>query len=46
MVNVTIETLLYAGIGGIVPTFFWLWFWLKKESDGDAGSIYAHRTAR
>lgn len=38
MANVTIETLLYAGIGGIVPTFFWLWFWLKKESDGDANS--------
>jgi RsiW-degrading membrane proteinase PrsW (M82 family) len=36
MAGVSLNTILFAAIGGIIPTFFWLWFWLTKESDHDA----------
>ncbi len=33
MANISLSTILYAALGGMVPTFFWLWFWLTEESD-------------
>lgn len=29
--NISIETILYAAAGGIIPTFVWLWFWIQEE---------------
>jgi RsiW-degrading membrane proteinase PrsW (M82 family) len=36
MAGISLQTLLYALLGGMVPTFLWLWFWWSEESDGDA----------
>ncbi len=33
MANVSITTIAYAALGGILPTFLWLWFWLTEEDD-------------
>ena len=33
MAGISINILLYAGIGGVLPTFLWLWFWLAAEDD-------------
>jgi len=30
-VSPLIETALYAGLGGILPVFVWLWFWLRED---------------
>jgi len=32
MANVDITTIAYAALGGMVPTFLWLWFWLTEEN--------------
>lgn len=26
-----IQTIVFAGVGGILPAFVWLWFWLKED---------------
>lgn len=31
MANVSLTTVAYAALGGMVPTFLWLWFWLTEE---------------
>lgn len=36
MAGISFDTLLYALLGGVVPTFLWIWFWWHEESDGDA----------
>lgn len=33
MAGINIQTILFAAIGGVVPTFIWLWFWLSKQDD-------------
>jgi RsiW-degrading membrane proteinase PrsW (M82 family) len=33
MADISITTILYAALGGVVPTFLWLWFWLTEEDD-------------
>lgn len=42
MANSHITTIVYASLGGILPTLFWLWFWLKndKENPEPAGLIF------
>lgn len=32
MAGISIQTLMWATLGGIVPTFLWLWFWLSEET--------------
>lgn len=39
MAGIDLRTILYAALGGIVPTFLWLWFWIGEESDHDAPGI-------
>jgi len=34
MANVDLATVGYALVGGALPTFIWLWFWLKNDSSG------------
>ena len=34
MAGISIDTYLWAAVGGVLPTFLWLWFWIE-ESDGD-----------
>ncbi len=34
MANLNLATVGYAFLGGAVPTFIWLWFWLKNDSRG------------
>jgi len=29
------QTLLYAILGGVIPSILWLWFWLKEEDNDD-----------
>ena len=38
MAGISIHTLLWAAVGGILPTFLWLWFWLE-ESDHDSSGL-------
>ena len=33
MAGINTITILYAVLGGMVPTFLWLWFWLAEEND-------------
>lgn len=33
MEGLNLTTILYAAAGGVLPTFLWLWFWLKEEDD-------------
>lgn len=33
MAEVSLTTIVYAALGGIVPTFLWLWFWLTEEAE-------------
>ena len=33
MANISLTTICYAALGGMVPTFLWLWFWLTEEDD-------------
>ncbi len=42
MAESKIITIVYASLGGIIPTLFWLWFWLKndKENPEPAGLIF------
>lgn len=44
MANIAIGTLLWAFLGGIVPTFLWLWFWFnqveKPQSVGFLSLLY------
>lgn len=35
MANIDLTTLGYAVLGGMVPTFIWLWFWLKNDDTDD-----------
>jgi len=37
--NVSIEAILYAVLGGAVPTFLWLWFWLSKDDHPEPGMV-------
>jgi len=32
MINISGSVVLYALFGGLLPTFFWLWFWLQEDS--------------
>jgi RsiW-degrading membrane proteinase PrsW (M82 family) len=32
MAGISVTTLMWATLGGIVPTFLWLWFWLSEET--------------
>lgn len=34
MANVDLATVGYALVGGALPTFIWLWFWLKNDNNG------------
>jgi RsiW-degrading membrane proteinase PrsW (M82 family) len=38
MAGISLTTWLYAILGGMVPTFLWLWFWIN-ESDDDIPSV-------
>lgn len=44
MADITIKSLLWALVGGIIPTFLWLWFWFnqvkKPESTGFLSLLY------
>ena len=44
MADITIKTLLWALVGGIIPTFLWLWFWFnqveKPQSTGFLSLLY------
>ncbi len=44
MADITIKTLLWALVGGIIPTFLWLWFWFnqveKPKSTGFLSLLY------
>lgn len=31
--HISIETILYAAAGGILPTFLWLWFWIQEDGE-------------
>ncbi len=31
MAEISIKTLAYAILGGVIPSIFWLWFWLREE---------------
>lgn len=31
MIGITLKTLGWAFVGGVMPTFFWLWFWLRAD---------------
>lgn len=33
MAGIELKTLLFAGLGGILPTFLWLWFWMKNDEE-------------
>ncbi len=33
MAEISLTTILFAALGGMVPTFLWLWFWLTEEND-------------
>lgn len=33
MAGIPLETLLYALLGGILPTALWLWFWMGEDSE-------------
>lgn len=33
MAGISAQSFLYALLGGMVPTFLWLWFWLNEESE-------------
>lgn len=33
MAGIELKTLLVAGLGGILPTFLWLWFWMKNDEE-------------
>ncbi len=35
MAGISLQTWIFAILGGVLPTFLWLWFWME-ESDGDA----------
>jgi RsiW-degrading membrane proteinase PrsW (M82 family) len=39
MADVSISTILYAVLGGAVPTFLWLWFWLSKDDNPEPGFV-------
>ena len=38
MAGISIDTYLWAAVGGVLPTFLWLWFWLE-ESDHDSSPL-------
>lgn len=41
MAGISIQTLMWAALGGIVPTFLWLWFWLSEEThQNPAGLLF------
>jgi protease PrsW len=37
--NITI--LIWAFIGGVIPTFFWLWFWLRNDENPEPWGLLA-----
>lgn len=39
MANVSITTILFAVLGGAVPTFLWLWFWLSRDDQPEPGFV-------
>ena len=39
MANVSLDSILYAVLGGAVPTFLWLWFWLSKDDHPEPGIV-------
>jgi len=41
MAGINIHTLLWAAVGGILPTFLWLWFWLEECDDDTSPGLIA-----
>lgn len=39
MANIALESIIYAVLGGVVPTFLWLWFWLSKDDNPEPGMV-------
>lgn len=39
MANIALESIIYAVLGGVVPTFLWLWFWLSKDDRPEPGAV-------
>ena len=39
MADVSINSIFYAVLGGAVPTFLWLWFWLSKDDHPEPGMV-------
>jgi RsiW-degrading membrane proteinase PrsW (M82 family) len=37
--DVSLNSILYAVLGGAVPTFLWLWFWLSKDDRPEPGMV-------
>lgn len=33
MAEISLTTIAFAALGGVVPTFIWLWFWLTEETN-------------
>lgn len=31
--NTVLETIFFAGLGGVLPAVIWLWFWLKEDDE-------------
>lgn len=38
--EISLTTILYAALGGMVPTFIWLWFWLTEADDNHKEPIF------
>ncbi len=39
MASVSITTIMFAVLGGAVPTFLWLWFWLSRDDQAEPGFV-------
>lgn len=39
MADVSLNSILYAVLGGAIPTFLWLWFWLSKDDHPEPGMV-------
>ncbi len=39
MADVSLNTIIYAVLGGALPTFLWLWFWLSKDDHPEPGAV-------
>jgi RsiW-degrading membrane proteinase PrsW (M82 family) len=39
MASVSITTIMFAVLGGALPTFLWLWFWLSRDDQAEPGFV-------